>query len=58
MSDLEGFNVKKLEDIEVNEKYQVEISNGFAALENLYESLEVNNACESIREKHQDLSQR
>jgi hypothetical protein len=31
--DLEGFDLKKLDDIEVKEKYQVEISNRFAALE-------------------------
>jgi hypothetical protein len=42
--------VKKLDDIEVKEKYQVEISNRFAALENLNESFDINNARESIRE--------
>jgi hypothetical protein len=31
--DLERFNLKKLNDVEVKEKYQVEISNRFAALE-------------------------
>jgi hypothetical protein len=28
---LEGFHLKKLNDVEVKEKYQVEISNGLAA---------------------------
>jgi hypothetical protein len=33
--DLERFHLKKLDDIEVKEKYQAEISNRFAALESL-----------------------
>jgi hypothetical protein len=37
-SDLERFDLKKLDDIEVKEKYQVEISNIFAALESLDDS--------------------
>jgi hypothetical protein len=36
--DLERFDPKKLSDTEVKEKYHVEISNTFAALENLDES--------------------
>jgi hypothetical protein len=48
--DLERFDLKKLDDIEVKEKYQVEISNRFAALESLDESFSINNAWESIRE--------
>jgi hypothetical protein len=47
--DLERFDLKKLE-VEVREKYQVEISNRFAALECLDESFDINNAWESIRE--------
>jgi hypothetical protein len=47
---LERFDLKKLNDIEVKEKYQVEISNRFATLESLDESFDVNNAWESIRE--------
>jgi hypothetical protein len=38
------FDLKKLGDVEVKEKYQVEISNRFAALENLDESFNINNA--------------
>jgi hypothetical protein len=41
---LEKFDLKKLDDVEVKEKYQVEISNKFAALENLDESFDINNA--------------
>jgi hypothetical protein len=47
---LERFGLKKLDDIEVKEKYQVEISNRFAALESLDESFDINNAWESVRE--------
>jgi hypothetical protein len=42
--DLERFDLKKLSDVEVKEKYQVEISNRFAALESLDESFDINNA--------------
>jgi hypothetical protein len=41
--DLERFDLKKPDDVEVKEKYQVEISNRFAALENLDESFDINN---------------
>jgi hypothetical protein len=49
--DLEGSDLKKLDDVEVKEKYQVEISNRFAALKSLDESFDINNTWESIREK-------
>jgi hypothetical protein len=49
-SDVERFDLKKLDDLEVEEKYHVEISNRFAALERLDESCDINNAWESIRE--------
>jgi hypothetical protein len=42
--DLERFDLKKLDDVEVKEKYQVEISNRFAALESLGDSFDINNA--------------
>jgi hypothetical protein len=48
--DLERFDLKKLSDVEVKEKYGVEISNRFVALENLDGSLDINNAWESIRD--------
>jgi hypothetical protein len=47
--DLKRFDLKKL-NIEVKEKYQVEISNRCATLESLDESFDINNAWESIRE--------
>jgi hypothetical protein len=37
--DVERFDLKKLDDVEVKEKYQVEMSNRFAALESLDDSL-------------------
>jgi hypothetical protein len=45
--DLERFELKKLNDVEVEEKYRVEISNRFAALESLED---INNAWESTTE--------
>jgi hypothetical protein len=39
-----------LDGVEVKEKYQVEISKRFAALENLDESFDINNVPESITE--------
>jgi hypothetical protein len=48
--DLESVDLKYLNDIEVKGKYHVEISNRFAALENLDESFENNNPWENIIE--------
>jgi hypothetical protein len=42
--DLERFDLKKLNDVEVKEKYQLEISNRFAALESLDKNFDINNA--------------
>jgi hypothetical protein len=42
--DLERFVLKKLDDVEVKEKYQVEISNKFTTLEGLDDSFDINNA--------------
>jgi hypothetical protein len=47
--DLERFNLTKLDEVEVKEKYQTEISNCFAVLESLDESLDINNAWIIIR---------
>jgi hypothetical protein len=41
---MERFNLKKLNEIEGKERYRVEISNGFAALENLDTEVDVNKA--------------
>jgi hypothetical protein len=47
---MERFNLKKLNDIEGKEQYRVEVSNGFAALEDLNAEVEMNSAWELIRE--------
>ena len=46
----EGFNLRKLNELGVKEKYQIEITNRFAALENLNGDENVNRAWENIKE--------
>jgi hypothetical protein len=41
---MERLNLKKLKDVEGKEKYRVEVSNGFAALEDLDAEVEINGA--------------
>jgi len=48
--DGERFNLKKLSELEVWKQYQIEISNGFAALENSNQSEDINRAWENIKE--------
>jgi hypothetical protein len=48
--DTERFNVKKLNEGDVKEQYQVTIGNKFAALENLDDSGDINRARDNIRE--------
>jgi hypothetical protein len=47
---MERFNLKKLNDVEGKEKYRFEVSNSFAALEDLDTEVEINSAWETIRE--------
>jgi hypothetical protein len=49
--DMERFNLKRLDEVEGKEQYRVEISNRFAALENLDDDADINRAWETIREK-------
>jgi hypothetical protein len=42
-------NLKKLNEVEVKEQYQVQISNRFASLENLDNDVDINTAYETIR---------
>jgi hypothetical protein len=49
-SDGERFNLRKLKDLEVKEKYQIEITNRFAALEDLDGEGDINRAWENIKE--------
>jgi hypothetical protein len=46
----ERFNLRKLKELEVKEKYQFEITNSFAALENLNVDEDLNRVWENIKE--------
>jgi hypothetical protein len=48
--DMEKFNLKKLNDVDGIEQFRVEVSNRFAALEDLDTEVEINSAWERIRE--------
>ena len=48
--DGERFNLSKLNELEVRKQYQIEITNRFAALENLIDSEDINRAWENIKE--------
>jgi hypothetical protein len=47
---MERFNLKKLNVVEGKEKYWAEVSNWFAALEDLDTEVEINSVWETIRE--------
>jgi hypothetical protein len=47
---LETFSLKKLNEVECKEQYRVEISNRFAALENLDIEVDINRISETVRE--------
>jgi hypothetical protein len=47
---MERFNLKLLNKVEGKEQYCVEVSNRFAALEDLDAEVEINSAWETIRE--------
>jgi hypothetical protein len=48
---MEGFNLKKLNEVESKERYCSEVSPRFAALDDLDAEVEINSAWETIREK-------
>ena len=48
--DLEKLNLRKLNKLEVTKKYQIKISNRFAALENLSYVDDINRAWKNIKE--------
>ena len=48
--DVERFNLRKLNELEVRKQYQIAISYNFAALENLNDSESINRAWENIIE--------
>jgi hypothetical protein len=47
---MERFNLKKLNEVEGKEKYRIEVSKRFAALEDLNAEVEFNTIWETIRE--------
>jgi len=51
--DRQRFNLRKLNDPEVREQYQIEITNRFAALENLNNDKDINRTWENIKENIQ-----
>jgi hypothetical protein len=46
--DEERFNLRKLSELEIRKQYQFEITNRFAALENLNDSVDINRAWENF----------
>jgi hypothetical protein len=46
---MERFNLKQLSEVQSKEKYCVEVSSGFAALEDFVAEVEINSAWEMIR---------
>ena len=50
--------MKKLNEPEVSEQYQIEITNRFAALENLIDDEDVDRTWENIKENIKNLSER
>jgi len=43
--DVEQFNLRRLNELEVRKQYQIKISNRFAALENLSDTKDINRVC-------------
>jgi len=48
--DMERFNLRKLNELEVVRQYQIKISSSFEAFENLSVSKDINRAWENIKE--------
>jgi hypothetical protein len=46
---VDRFTVRTLNEVEVREKYQIKISNRFAALKNQSDSADINRMCEKIK---------
>jgi len=47
--DGERFNLRKQNELEVRKQYQIEITNMFAALENLSDDEDINRAWETLK---------
>ena len=50
MFDGAKFILRKINELEVRKEYQIEISNRFAALENLSDGEDTNRTCENTKE--------
>jgi hypothetical protein len=48
----ERFNLRKLNELEVRQQYQIEITNRFATLENLSDDEDINRAWKNIKENN------
>jgi len=46
----ESFNLRKLNELDVRKEYKTEITNRFAALENLSDDKDINRAWKNIKE--------
>jgi len=47
--DVERYNLRMLSELEVRKQYQIEISDRFAAVENLNDSKDINRAWQNIK---------
>ena len=50
MFNVERFNLRKLNKLEVRKQYEIEITNGFATLENVSDGEDINRPWENIKE--------
>ena len=56
--DVKRFNLTQLSELEVRKPYQIEISNRFAALENLNDSQAIYRAWKNIKENFKTMPKR
>ena len=56
--DRQRFNLMKLNDSEVREEYQIDVTNKFAALKNSDDDEDVNRTWENIKDNIQNVSER
>ena len=54
--DVERFNRRKLDELEVKKQYQTEITNRYGALENLRDSEDIKRAWENIKDNNKPLA--
>jgi len=49
--DVDRFNLRKINKLEVRKRYQIDITNRFSVFDNLCDSKDINRAWENIKEK-------